>query len=95
MQQLIGLLEWCTCEPAFGVPKFRSFRLRSFAINCWSIEITNRDGSILTSREVKTNVLLIVSWGMVIRIYRIFCWISQFYTRIAWDWSQSKHSGWC
>jgi hypothetical protein len=49
-----------TCEPTFDVPKFKPFRLRYISIDCWSIEITDLDESVLTSEEVKTDVVLAV-----------------------------------
>jgi hypothetical protein len=39
---------------------FKSFRLRYITIDCWSMEITVLDGSVLTSGEVKTDVVLVV-----------------------------------
>jgi hypothetical protein len=52
---------------------FKLFRLRYITIDCWSIEIKDLHGSVLTSREVKTDVVLVVCWRTVIGIYRIFC----------------------
>jgi hypothetical protein len=56
---VIGLLE-CTCKPVFDVPKFKPFRLRYITIDDWSIEITDRNGSVLTSGEVTTDIVLVV-----------------------------------
>jgi hypothetical protein len=36
---------------------FKPFRLSYITIDCWSFEITGLDGSVLTSGEVKTNVV--------------------------------------
>jgi hypothetical protein len=82
---LTGLLEGCTCELAFIVPKFKPSRLRYVTIDGWSIEITDLDGSVLTSGEVKAEVLLVVYWRTAIGICRIFCWVSPSYTIVAWD----------
>jgi hypothetical protein len=95
LQKLIVLLEWCACGPVFDVPKFKPFRPRYITVNRWSIEITDLDGSVLTPGEAKTDVVLVVCWRMVIQIYRIFCRLSTSYTRIAWDWLQSKRSSRC
>jgi hypothetical protein len=68
-----------------AAPKFKPFRLRYNTIDCESIEITDRDGSVLTSAEVKTDVGLVVCERMVIGISMIFCWLIPSHTRIAWD----------
>jgi hypothetical protein len=39
---------------------FKPFRLRYILIDCWSIERTELNGSVLTSGEVKTDVVLVV-----------------------------------
>jgi hypothetical protein len=39
---------------------FKPFRLRSITIDCWSIEITDLEGSVLTSGELKTGLILVV-----------------------------------
>jgi hypothetical protein len=39
---------------------FKPFRLRYITIDWWSIEITDLDGSVLTSEKVKTDVVLVV-----------------------------------
>jgi hypothetical protein len=40
---------------------FKPFRLRYITIDCWSIEITDLNRSVFTSREVKADVVLVVS----------------------------------
>jgi hypothetical protein len=67
------------------VPKFKPFRLRYVTVDCWSIEIIDLDGSVLTSREVKTDVVLGVCRRMAIGIYRLFCWLGPFSTKAEWD----------
>jgi hypothetical protein len=39
---------------------FKPFRLRYITIDCWSIEIADLNGSVLTSGEVKTDIVLVV-----------------------------------
>jgi hypothetical protein len=39
---------------------FKPYGLKCIVIDCWSIEITDRNGSILMSWQVKTDVMLIV-----------------------------------
>jgi hypothetical protein len=39
---------------------FKPFRLKYITIDCWSIEIMDLNGSVLTSGEVKTDVMPVV-----------------------------------
>jgi hypothetical protein len=39
---------------------FKPFKLRYITSDCQSIEIKDLNGSVLTSREVKTDVVLVV-----------------------------------
>jgi hypothetical protein len=39
---------------------FKPFRLRYITIDCESIEIMDLNGSVLLSREVKTDVVLVM-----------------------------------
>jgi hypothetical protein len=41
-------------------PAFKPFRLRYITIDCWSIEITDLNGFVFTSGEMKTDVVLVV-----------------------------------